>query len=129
MLHALFLTDYRLPVSIGIHPQERTAPQIIRVDITLLVDRAIAGDAIEAVVDYDFLRDGIAALAGRGHYETQEALCGDILALCRDHGGPAGAMVATQKPDVYPDAAGVGCRMLWLDPGVDAARAALLLRA
>lgn len=127
MLHALFLDDYRLPVSIGIHPHERAAPQTIRIDITLLVDRTIAGDAIEAVVDYDFLREGIAALAARGHYETQEALCGDILALCRAHGGPVGAIVATCKPDVYPDAAGVGCRMLWLGPGVDPARAALLL--
>mgnify|MGYP001168114670 CR=1 FL=1 len=127
MLHALFLTDYRLPVSIGILSHERAAPQTIRVDITLLVDREIAGDSITGVVDYDFLREGIAALAGRGHFETQEALCAAILALCRGHGGPVGARVSTQKPDVYPDAAGVGCRMLWLDPAVDRTSGALLM--
>lgn len=126
-MHALFLTDYRLPVSIGIHPHERAAPQTIRIDITLLVEHEITGDSIDAVVDYDFLRDEIAALAARGHFETQEALCAAILSLCRNHGGPVGARVSTQKPDIYPDAAGVGCRMLWLDTCVDRASATLLM--
>lgn len=127
MLHALFLRDYRLPVSIGIHPHERAGAQQLRIDIALLVDRAVARDDIADVVDYDFLRHAVAALTAARHFETQEALAGAILALCRDRGDLAGVRVATEKPDIYPDAAGVGCRMLWLRDDVDPARAALLI--
>lgn len=127
MLYALFLRDHRLPVSIGVHAAERAAAQTLRIDITLLVDQPPPADSIDQVVDYDFLRTGIAALAAHRHYETQEAFCAAVLALCRDRAVLAGARVATEKPDIYPDAAGVGCRMLWLAPHIEPAQAALLL--
>ena len=39
-------------------------------------------DRIDAVVDYDFLREGIHALAAARHFELQEMLCERIAALC-----------------------------------------------
>ena len=69
-------------------------------------------DRIEAVVDYDYLRTGILALATQGHIELQETLCDAVaaLALAADP-HIAEVRVRSMKLDVYPDAR-VGCEVV-----------------
>jgi dihydroneopterin aldolase len=104
------LEGFRLPVSIGIHDFERAAPQIVVVDVELelAADWPDPGDRIEHALDYDFLRDGIAALVRGRHFNLQETLCQEILALCLSRKGLARIKVSTRKPDVYPDCDGIG---------------------
>lgn len=118
-LYGLFLRDYALTVGLGIHDFERRAPQRVVVNVALALRWRPAGDDIAAVLDYDFLREEIAGLAARGHIFLQETLCAAILELCKARPDVAAARVSTEKPDVYPDAAGVGCRMHWIAEDVD----------
>lgn len=103
--------------SIGIHGFEKTARQKLLVSCTLMLDPPPGGDQIEGVQDYDFVREGVLALVKDRHFNLQETLCGEILDLCLRQPGVRGAVVQTDKADVYPDVAGVACRMARLDPG------------
>jgi dihydroneopterin aldolase len=104
--------------SIGIHGFEQAARQKLMVSVTLMVRPAAGPDDIAAVVDYDFVREGVLALVATRHFNLQEALCGEILDLCLRQTGVLGAVVQTNKPDVYPGVAEVACRMARLDPSL-----------
>jgi dihydroneopterin aldolase len=113
-LSCKFLRGLEVLCSIGIHEPERRAPQRVLIDIALftIAPPDDAADRIETVVDYDFLREGVARLAAERHFDLQETLVREICALCLDHEGVLGAAVSTRKPDVYPDAEAVGCEMV-----------------
>ncbi len=63
------------------------------------------------MLGYDFARRSIAARVGRGHIHLQETLCDDVLGLMLAHPKVRAARVSTEKPDVYPDCASVGCEV------------------
>ena len=114
----VLLDRYRLDVSIGIHDFERAKPQPVSVCISVAFPRRKHyADRITEVIDYDFLRKEIAALVHDRHINLQETLCEAILDICRK-GGAKGALVRSEKTNVYPDARSVGCEMSWFDDGV-----------
>src|SRR5690349_1570258 len=88
--------------SIGIHGREQAARQKLLVSVTLLLPQPSGGDEIGKVQDYDFVREGVLDLVGKGHFNLQETLCGTVLDLCLAQSGVLGAVVQTDKPDVYP---------------------------
>lgn len=113
----IFFRALTTPCRIGIHEFERHGPQQIAVDIDLWLDRALAdrtgtSDALADTLDYDRVREAVRAIAGSRHFNTQEALCGEVLAACLAMPSVRAARVATAKPDVYPDTAAVGVE-LW----------------
>ena len=97
---------------LGIHPHEQ-APQRVFVSVELVVDYPgrLRDDAIDAVLDYDFLRDGILKLAAERHFALQETLCEAIAALCFEDSRVRHIKVRTMKADVYPDAK-IGCEIV-----------------
>ncbi len=114
----IVLDRYRLDVSIGIHDFERAKPQPVTVSIAVAFPRRTDyEDKIAEVIDYDYLRREVTALVHNRHINLQETLCTEILKLCRD-GGARGAIVRSEKTNVYPDAQAVGCEMSWFDDGV-----------
>lgn len=114
----IVLDGYRLDVSIGIHDFERAKPQPVTVSLAVAFPRRDRyTDRITEVIDYDFLRAKVAALVHNRHINLQETLCEAILNICRD-GGAKGAIVRSEKTNVYPDAQSVGCEMSWFDDGV-----------
>jgi 7,8-dihydroneopterin aldolase/epimerase/oxygenase len=107
----LFLRDHELPVRIGVHAFEKTAPQRLRINVDLYVPLARSSareDRLDEVVDYDFVRDLIARRVGAGAIGLQETLADDLLAALLAHPSVRAARVSTEKPDVYPDCAAVG---------------------
>ena len=104
--------------SIGIHGFEKTALQKLMVSVALMLKPPPGGDRIEGVQDYDFVREGVLALVNGRHFNLQETLCAEILDLCLRQPGVRGAVVQTDKPDVYPAVAGVACRMGRLAPSM-----------
>ncbi|HSN32929.1 MAG TPA: dihydroneopterin aldolase [Ideonella sp.] len=107
----LFLRDYALPLSIGVHPAEKRAPQRVLINVDLYVPLAHTTprrDAIDEVLDYDLIRRAIAGCVARGHIELQETLADELLAALLAHPLVRAARVSTEKPDVYPDCASVG---------------------
>jgi dihydroneopterin aldolase len=115
--YATVLEGLELTMRLGIHPEEVARPQRVRLAVTLYVDYGDAppGDDIAAAVDYDFVRSGIRALAGR-HFHLQEALCEAVAALCFADDRVRGVRVCSAKPDIYPDAT-IGCEIVRSNPG------------
>ena len=109
----IILEDFRLPISIGIHDFERSAPQmvIVNVELTIADDMPDPKDRIEDAVDYDFIRAGIMSIVKNRHFNLQETLCQEILELALRRGGIKRAKVSTRKPDVYPDCKSIGFEM------------------
>jgi dihydroneopterin aldolase len=54
------------------------------------------------------MRKTIANIVSKGHIHLQETLCDEILEKMLQHPLVVAARVSTEKPDVYPDCAGVG---------------------
>jgi dihydroneopterin aldolase len=101
----IFIRDFRLQVSIGIHDFEKEGPQTVVVNVDLLLEPVSAahGDRIANVLNYDVVHDGIMALAKSRHFNLQETLVEAILDLCLSQPGVVEARVSTEKPDVYKD--------------------------
>lgn len=101
----IFIRDFRLQVSIGIHDFEKEGPQTVVVNVDLLLEPAATahGDRIANVLNYDVVHDGIVKLAKSRHFNLQETLVEAILDLCLSRPGVVEARVSTEKPDVYKD--------------------------
>ena len=110
MQRRIFIRDFRLQVSIGIHDFEKEEPQtvVVNVDLLLEPESKAHNDRIANVLNYDTVHDGITDLAGSRHFNLQETLVDAILDLCLAQPGVIEARVSTEKPDVYPDCASVG---------------------
>lgn len=108
--HSLFLQNFAVQASIGVHGHERAAPQRLLISVRLKLDQALSPheDDLSEVVDYDFLRDGIQRIIADRHYDLQETLVNEILQMCAGRPKIIGAVVSTRKPDVYPDCDSVG---------------------
>jgi dihydroneopterin aldolase len=110
--YTILLEGLEVPMGLGIHPRERAAPQrvVLSVAMTCRYDAA-PEDRIEAVIDYDFLREGIRTLAGSRHFELQETLCDAVAALALSDPRVVQVRVRSMKPDIYPDAQ-IGCEVV-----------------
>ena len=106
----IVLEDYCLSADIGFHEFEIGAAQRLLVTVEVWVDEASFAGADEAAHawDYDFLRTEIGALAKSRRFNLQETLVREIYDLVAARRGVTALRVATRKPDIYPDCAGVG---------------------
>ncbi|WP_066793894.1 dihydroneopterin aldolase [Sphingomonas soli] len=109
--YTIHLEELTVTMGLGIHAVERAAPQrvVLSVAMTCRYD-APPEDRIDAVVDYDFLRNEIHMLASSKHFELQETLCDQIAALAFADPRVIRVRVRSMKPDIYPDAR-IGCEI------------------
>ena len=111
-IYSTFLNRLGILASIGIHPSERTGHQRVFVSVRLFMAlESGRADDIASVVDYDFLRALIHDVTKARHFELQETLCQEIAAACLKDKRVLGVIVTTEKPDIYPDAESIGCRI------------------
>ena len=110
--YTIILDELHVAMRLGIHPHE-AVPQRVRLSVRMTVayDRAPSADRIEEVLDYDFVRDGIHALAAGEGFALQETLVEAVAALCLRDPRVREVKVRSTKLDVYPDAA-VGCEIV-----------------
>lgn len=107
----LFLRDHVVQVHIGAHDFEKGVSQRLIFNVELFVHyegSTPIADSLSEVVDYDFVRELIARRIARGHVELQETLCDELVQQLLAHPQVRAVRLSTQKPDVYPDCAGVG---------------------
>ncbi|MEN2785189.1 dihydroneopterin aldolase [Sphingomonas qilianensis] len=99
-------------IRLGIYAHE-AEPQRVIVSVEMTVDypAPLGEDAIDQVLDYDFVRTGILTLAAQRRFALQETLCETIAALCLDDARVMRVRVRTMKTDIYPDA-GIGCEIV-----------------
>lgn len=110
---ALLLDGFEVEADIGIHEFERARAQRVTIRVELELDPSAlpARDDIEATLDYDWLRLEVKRLVAGRRFELQETLARCILDIVASKPQVRRAVVETAKPDVYPDARSVGCRL------------------
>lgn len=110
--YTIHLEGLEVVMGLGIHPEERAAPQRVTIDVSMdCTYPRPPEDRIDAVVDYDFLREGTLRLAASRHFELQETLCDAVAALAFADPAVVRVRVRSRKLDVYPDAR-IGCEIL-----------------
>lgn len=110
--YTTILDGMEVAMRLGIHPHE-AVPQRVRLSVEMTVGypRPPSGDRIEEVLDYDFVRAGILAMAAGAGFALQETLVEAIATLCLSDPRVRQVRVRSMKLDVYPDAA-VGCEVV-----------------
>ena len=95
---------------IGFHAFEIGVPQRLLISVELWIDQrsAPAGDDPDLAWDYDFVVQAVRELAGARRYNLQETLIHAIFERIAAARGIRALRVISTKPDVYPDARGVG---------------------
>lgn len=106
------LDGLEVMMRLGIHAHE-AEPQRVRLSVRMTVayPQPLGADAIDQVLDYDFVRAGIHAMAAGQGFALQETLCEAVAALCLSDARVREVRVQSMKLDVYPDAA-VGCEVV-----------------
>jgi 7,8-dihydroneopterin aldolase/epimerase/oxygenase len=106
----ILLDRLEVRADIGFHDYEVGQPQRLLVTVEIwLEDLAPPPDDDPARAwDYDFLREQVERLATERRYNLQETLANAIFDRVAAMRGVRALRVATTKPDIYADAAGVG---------------------
>ena len=106
----ILLEGLEVQADIGFHEFEIGAPQRLLVSVEIWLEdlSAPAGDDPAAAWNYDFLRVEVAEIAGSRRWNLQETLAHAIFERVAAFRGIHALRVRLSKPDVYPDAHGVG---------------------
>ncbi len=112
-LRLVFVRGLVLQARLGVHPHEKAAPQRILVGVELAVEDEYAPDAVgpddlRRVVDYERVVRAARAVAAEGHILLVETLAERIAEAALADPRVRRVRVAVEKPDAFPDAAGVG---------------------
>ena len=106
----ILLESLAVQVDIGFHEFEVGAPQrlLVTVEIWLEDSAAPQDDDPQRAWNYDFLRTEVEEIASARRYNLQETLAHAIFDRIAAFRGVGAVRVRTSKPDVYPEAHGVG---------------------
>ena len=119
----ILLESLEVQADIGFHDFEVGAPQRLLVSVEIWLDDPSppCDDDPQSAWNYDFLRNEIRQLAAARRYNLQETLAQAIFDRIAAFRGVGALRVRTSKPDIYPDAHGVGVEIasfsgLWPRP-------------
>ena len=109
----IFLDSLEVMTDIGFHEFEVGVPQRLLVSVEIWLDHIPPSDCDDPALacDYDFLREQVEELAGARRYNLQESLAHAIFDRVAAMRGVQALRVITAKPDVYPEARGVGVEL------------------
>jgi dihydroneopterin aldolase len=106
----ILLESLAVNADIGFHEFEVGSPQRLLVTVEIWLDRndAPRNDDPAHAWDYDFLRSEIEEVAVSRRFNLQETLAHAIFERIAAFHGVREVRIRTSKPDVYPEAHGVG---------------------
>ncbi|HEX6661350.1 MAG TPA: dihydroneopterin aldolase [Sphingomicrobium sp.] len=106
----ILLESLEVQADIGFHDFEVGTPQRLLVSIEIWLDDVTPppDDDPSRAWNYDFLRSEVEEIASERRYNLQETLANAVFERIAAFRGVKDVRVRTSKPDVYPDAAGVG---------------------
>jgi dihydroneopterin aldolase len=109
-LDRIVIRDMELGFRIGVHAHEKLAPQRVRLNVEIEVrpGPVYRQDDIEQVLSYEYVLNGIKAMALGEHIQLVETLAERVAALCLADPRALRARVRVEKLEVEPSAAGVG---------------------
>lgn len=106
----ILLEALEVQADIGFHDFEVGAPQRLLVTVEIWLDDVSqpAEDDPERAWNYDFLKSEVEEIASSRRFNLQETLAHAVFERLAAFRGVRAMRVRTSKPDVYPDAHGVG---------------------
>jgi dihydroneopterin aldolase len=106
----ILLERLAVKADIGFHDFEIGAPQRLLVTVEIWLEDAAcpADDDPVRAWNYDFLRQEVEEIAAARRYNLQETLAHAIFDRVAAYRGVRALRIRLSKPDVYPDAHGVG---------------------
>jgi dihydroneopterin aldolase len=118
----ILLESLEVTLDIGFHEFEVGAPQRLLVSVEIWLEDATlpADDDPQHAWNYDFLRSQVREIAASRRFYLQETLAHAVFERLAAFRGVLALRVRTSKPDIYPDAHGVGVEIasfsgLWPD--------------
>jgi dihydroneopterin aldolase len=118
----ILLESLEVTLDIGFHEFEVGAPQRLLVSVEIWLEDATlpADDDPQHAWNYDFLRSQVREIAASRRFNLQETLAHAVFERLAAFRGVLALRVRTSKPDIYPDAHGVGVEIasfsgLWPD--------------
>ena len=119
----IMLESLEVMADIGFHDFEIGSPQRLLVTVEVWLDSLAApeGDDPSLAWDYDYVRNQVIELAAARRYNLQETLAEAIYERLASMHGVRALRVTTSKPDIYPDATGVGVQIASFDGAAPAA--------
>ncbi|HEY4070499.1 MAG TPA: dihydroneopterin aldolase [Sphingomicrobium sp.] len=118
----ILLEALEVQADIGFHEFEIGTPQRLAVTVEIwLEDKTLpAEDDPQRAWNYDFLRAEVEEIASSRRFNLQETLAHAVFERLAAFRGVRALRVRTSKPDVYPEAHGVGVEIasfagLWPD--------------
>lgn len=112
-LRLVYVRGLALQARLGVHPHEKAAPQRIIVGVELAVEDEYAPDTtgpddLRRVVDYEAVVRAARAAVAEGHTLLVETLAERIAEAALEDPRVRRVRVSVEKPDAFPDVAGVG---------------------
>ena len=106
----IVLDSLAVAADIGFHDFEVGTPQRLLVTIELWLDNfdPPAGDDAVYAWNYDYLKQEVVRIAQERRYNLQETFVHELFQRIAAYRGVKALRIKSVKPDVYPDAQGVG---------------------
>lgn len=106
----VFIRDYMVDCSIGVHGHEKENDQRVRINLDLAVveGEQLIADDIRNVICYEEMANGILRIVGQGHVNLVETLAENIAAMCLEDRCVISVRVRVEKLDILADAESVG---------------------
>jgi dihydroneopterin aldolase len=110
MARHVFIRDFMVECSIGIHSEEKQHEQRVRINLDLAVFEGNhpVNDDIRNVTCYEFLANEIKKIVDAGHVNLVETLAENIATMCLQDAQVRSVRVRVEKLDILPDAQSVG---------------------
>lgn len=106
----ILLDSLEVMTDIGFHEFEVGKPQRLLISVELWLEDSAAprtDDPVNAW-NYDYLKNEVIRIAQERRYNLQESLVHAIFERVAAYRGVKALRIKTVKPDIYPDAKGVG---------------------
>ena len=106
----ILLDSLEVMTDIGFHDFEVGRPQRLLITVEIWLEDCAAPPSDDPVHawNYDYLKNEVTRIAQSGRYNLQESLAHAIFERVAAYRGVKGLRIQTVKPDVYPEAKGVG---------------------
>lgn len=106
----ILLDSLEVMTDIGFHDFEIGNPQRLRISVELWLEDSAppASDDPVHAWNYDYLKNEVIRIAQERRYNLQESLVYAIFERVAAYRGVKALRIKSVKPDIYPDAEGVG---------------------
>ena len=109
IIQQIFLKDFEVICSIGVHKHEKKRPQKLLLNLELHVENIPSfGDKLDCAVCYEEIANKIRSIASQGHMNLIETFAERIVSCCKEDLRIKRIKIRIEKPRVIKGAVSAG---------------------